>query len=997
METQLPDRLSALEQENAMLRSRLQACEQSHALLQAEVAEYRRREQDRQAQTEPEPIGELTTLSDSLEHRLLEATAIAANTLLTIEDFDQSVNTALKILGESLETDRINVIEFFDHSSDPLPHWRMLYEWHSPNTPSQIAHSELAQGTHQGLEATYKQLAQGQGFSYLLDEMPEPFRSGQAALGVKALHVVPIFVEDKLWGIVGFDDCCEAKRRSPAELAVLKIAANCLGSAIQRERTQQALLQTEQLRSQELEHLNTELQQTLDRLTESEQRYRQLMELASEGIYRMEYAEPIPVDLPVEEQAQRIYQHFRYAEHNLAFAQMYGYDEADALVGTPLSHVMDAPENVVQMEQFVRNGHQMKNQETIEFDRFGRKRHFFNNGFSIIRDGYAIGGWGTQIDITELRETQQTLLQAEQERAAELAKANEALRNAIAGLARLDNLDQFLSEMLKISLEVSGAHSGAVCLIEGDFVRHAVLFDRSGWVSPEIQAERGTLVLPFSPELRFMAQQILKSKDAWVVQPDDPLHPPSFQAFHREQGNRAIRLVPMRVDDRLLGWLGLGFAQEEPPLGRSFALLRVLAEQMTMAVEMLRLAEEAKQIAIAREQEKAAQERAAQLAKANQVLQRTASQLVGQQNLDRFLEQVLMEVVQEIGAVNNAIFLYDRPSHTLRMQNCIQDEQVVNLDVDPRFELWRHPIPADINEAWRLIQINGYIQHHIEENKIAGDQIWDFSESWHRQMQHRFIISVLLQIGNDPLGFMGICFREPIQLSSERIELVQALANQAALAVQLTRLAEEAQQAAILDERNRMAQDVHDTLAQSFTGVIMQLEATKRKISNAQPDLAQEHIARARSLAQAGLSEARRSVRALCPESLESNDLPEALHHLATQMTCDTSAQILVEITGTPYPLPIDLETNLLRIAQEAVTNALRHAEPQSVHLHLQFTPTALRLSIIDDGQGFDPDSQIDLGFGLLGMQERSQRINGEFSLSSTIGQGTEIVVVVSR
>jgi hypothetical protein len=128
METRLPDRLSALEHENALLRSRLEACEQSHALLQAEVTRYRQYERDRQEQTD-----QVTIYNSSLEHRLLEATAIAANTLLTIEDFDQAVNAALKILGKSLDTDRIHVIEFFDHPSDLLPHWRMLYEWHSPH------------------------------------------------------------------------------------------------------------------------------------------------------------------------------------------------------------------------------------------------------------------------------------------------------------------------------------------------------------------------------------------------------------------------------------------------------------------------------------------------------------------------------------------------------------------------------------------------------------------------------------------------------------------------------------------------------------------------------------------------------------------------------------------------------------------------------------------------------------------------------------------------
>ena len=202
--------------------------------------------------------------SDSaVEHRLLVATARVANALLTIAPLDVAVNAALQILGEALDTDRVGVIENFDnHSDSSSVWWRMLYEWTSPHAIPQIAHPDLAQGSYEGIEEWYAGLSQGQGVSCLLENMPEPFRSGQAALGLKALHFVPIFVERQYWGAIGFDDCRAAKHRSPAELAVLKIAADCIGSAIERQRAQQATHRAEQEFVEELQQLTHDGQQS---------------------------------------------------------------------------------------------------------------------------------------------------------------------------------------------------------------------------------------------------------------------------------------------------------------------------------------------------------------------------------------------------------------------------------------------------------------------------------------------------------------------------------------------------------------------------------------------------------------------------------------------------------------------------------------------------------------------------------------------------------------
>jgi GAF domain-containing protein len=226
--------------------------ETQQALLKAEQARSRELEQFN---------AELQQTLECLQtrERLLETSAIATNHLLTTKDFDQASNAALKLIGESLDTDRATVIEFFEHPSSRLPHWRVLYEWDSPGTMSQISHPEMAQGTHEGMEDLYDQLSRGEAVVQLLNQLPEPFRSGETVLGATQLCEIPIFVEDQLWGLIGFDDCREAKQRSLAELSVLKIAANCIGSAIQQQQTQQALLQSEQARVAELAKANEAL------------------------------------------------------------------------------------------------------------------------------------------------------------------------------------------------------------------------------------------------------------------------------------------------------------------------------------------------------------------------------------------------------------------------------------------------------------------------------------------------------------------------------------------------------------------------------------------------------------------------------------------------------------------------------------------------------------------------------------------------------------------
>jgi CHASE2 domain-containing sensor protein len=206
-----------------------------------------------------------------------------------------------------------------------------------------------------------------------------------------------------------------------------------------------------------------------------------------------------------------------------------------------------------------------------------------------------------------------------------------------------------------------------------------------------------------------------------------------------------------------------------------------------------------------------------------------------------------------------------------------------------------------------------------------------------------------------------------------------------------------AEEASILEERNRMAREIHDTLAQAFTGIIVHLEAAFLK-TQTDPQTAQDCIRTGSELARFGLAEARRSVQALRPQLLEDGDLYTALHRLTVQLFSYSQTQILCEQHGEPYPLSLEVETNLLRIGQEALTNAAKYAKATEIQIDLVYEPTECILRIKDNGQGFAINrSLVNTGFGLLGMTERAERIGAYLTIQSAPGDGTEIVVSVNH
>jgi ligand-binding sensor domain-containing protein/signal transduction histidine kinase len=202
---------------------------------------------------------------------------------------------------------------------------------------------------------------------------------------------------------------------------------------------------------------------------------------------------------------------------------------------------------------------------------------------------------------------------------------------------------------------------------------------------------------------------------------------------------------------------------------------------------------------------------------------------------------------------------------------------------------------------------------------------------------------------------------------------------------------------AVIAERNRIAREIHDTLAQGYAGISVQLEVVRRLLNTSLDD-ANEVLQQTQTLVQESLAEARRSIWDLRSEAGWGEDLPSKLSKAVRRTVQNRIADVRFEITGAYRPLPARVESEVLRIGKEAVTNAVRHSRAKRLEVRLAFDASKAQMKIRDDGQGFEPNGQnweADGHFGLRGMRERAQGINAKLTVTAAAGEGTEVCLEV--
>ena len=358
---------------------------------------------------------------------------------------------------------------------------------------------------------------------------------------------------------------------------------------------------------------------------------------------------------------------------------------------------------------------------------------------------------------------------------------------------------------------------------------------------------------------------------------------------------------------------------------------------------------------------------------------------------EKFIGQMLSTIGRLLNAHSASLWLFDDSSDSLILRSSTSDGGKLAAP-DPEHPFIKNPLFWKENAVVQelLFTAGPVVCDDVETDpRVSGD----WGEHLRRNGTKRFL-AVPLLVGGQVKGFVGIRHINRASYRPEEIELTQALAHQVMLALQLNEFAEQGQRAAVLEERNRMARDIHDTLAQGFTGVIVQLEAAEDAVSCGYRKEADAHLHRAGELARRSLSEARRSVHALRPQALQEQNFWGALKGTIKNTTAGTALHTTFEAKGKLPELPQPWQENLLHIGQEALTNTLKYAHARNFKTRLTYEAKKLRLELRDDGDGFKAKDRHD-GVGLRGMRERVEQMGGELEITSSRGKGTKITVLL--
>jgi len=395
------------------------------------------------------------------------------------------------------------------------------------------------------------------------------------------------------------------------------------------------------------------------------------------------------------------------------------------------------------------------------------------------------------------------------------------------------------------------------------------------------------------------------------------------------------------------------------------------------------------QVAIAREREMFAQQRATQLARANEALRESLDVLASVPELDEFLGQVMAAITGQLGAVSSTLRLCNIEKNILSLAFVFEDGRVMSPDEA------RYPVAW---QSWALDdkRFNNCFDQPVTVQRVADPEaiVSEDKRAYLLALGVKTVLVIPLISRGQAVGRLTFRFTDERDFSPEELEIAQALATQASLAIHLTRLVETGRRAAVLEERNRLSGEIHDSLAQTFAAIAIQLNVARDVIQTKEGD-GLGYLAKAKDLARFGQAEAHRSALGLDPLTLPRIQLTEAMRMLVERSNIPGRVQCNLYCSDSlPNDLPPEAQHNLLRIAQEAISNALRHANPTTISVSLQCDHGNLELEVRDNGDGIpDAELQNKSGLGLINMRKRAKMIEATFDLRTELGQGTAIVV----
>ncbi|MBV8275071.1 MAG: DUF4118 domain-containing protein [Verrucomicrobia bacterium] len=383
------------------------------------------------------------------------------------------------------------------------------------------------------------------------------------------------------------------------------------------------------------------------------------------------------------------------------------------------------------------------------------------------------------------------------------------------------------------------------------------------------------------------------------------------------------------------------------------------------------------------------QQRITNLARANEALRGCLDTLAEVPELDDFLGQVMASINRYLGAGLSTLRLLNSERNRLTVEFVLKEGRVLT------------PIEAGFPAAWRSVSPEEQhlaiyqnqpttVTHLLDPKSPTPPGLREYL----MDLGIRTGLIMPLTSGGQMHGLLAFYFYEERDFYPETLEIARALATQAGIAIHLTRLARTAKQSAVFEERNRLAGEIHDSLAQIFAGISMQLFASMEGLET-QENSSRGFIERANELAHFGLAEARRSALSLRSDIIEDSGLVYALQMLVERsnipgrLRCNFSSKGFKEEI-----LPLAAQQDLLRIAQECISNALRHAKPTIISVLLKGDLSLVTLEVRDNGTGIE---QVRLeneeGLGIASMRDRAKQLDAQLDIRTAPGRGTTVTV----
>jgi PAS domain S-box-containing protein len=918
---------------------------------------------------------------------ILEAVGFAAERFLgDAAGWEENIESVLEHLGVAAGTSRAYIFENYEGEDGQV--WAtQRYEWAARGTSAQIDNHVLKAIPYRdaGFVRWEETLGRGDPVYGNTADFPESEWPEMRAEEILSIVVVPIFVEGRWWGFMGFDECSVEREWSAAEVDALKVAASTLGAALRRRRIEEDLRQ-------------------------SEERYRAVIEQATDGIFLLD------ADTR------------RVVESNPAFQRMFGYS-AEGLRGTEIYDLVAHPrENVdATIERTLQQRRRVVGER--KYRRKGGSLLDVEVGVSVI----SLAGRDVICtivrDVTERKRAEEaltrsesrlrTIIETEPECVKVLGMDGSLLEMNPAGLSMLEagSLEQVRgkpvyeyiapehrADFVALTKKVLRGGSG---MLEFELVglkgtrswleTHAVpLRDAQGEIS-------GLLGITRDITERRRAEEALRQSE-WLYR------------TVIEQARENIFLVDVQtrriVEFNPAFRAALGYSREE--LHR-MTLYDVVAHDRASVDENIRRVTERRDPSVGERKYRRkdgsllAMEVSASIilrdgretlcAVAHDVTERARAQVLLEQRVaalsrisaeltldsptESTLDTLAESVVSASTAVACSVALVDEEAGTVFVAGShgLPEGYVDGLQAayrsgvaSPTIVAFRERRPVLVRDARRLaLEDPLYAPVH----RFVREAPWDSA------------LFVPLVFRGKALGGINFAYLPGQEPGEDEQVFLRAVADQAAVVVENARLFSEARGKAALEERQRLARELHDSVSQALYGIALGAN-TALELAEHNPKRVADPIEYVLSLAEAGLAEMRALIFELRPESLETEGLVAALEKQAAALRARHEIGVKIVLCREPEA-SLEAKEAVYRIAQEALHNTVKHARATNVEVKMVCDPGLMTIEVSDDGVGFDPEGDFPGHLGLRSMRERALRLGGALEVESRLGGGSRI------